>query len=145
MQIIDDVRSKGGKILSFTSYCGGLPAPDSNNNPLGYKFSWSARGVLLASTNTAIFLQDGAVCFVCHCVTRLESLSPFARSGEKKEIPGKDLFDSYHLDHIPELNADMETYPNRNSLHYIDVYGISTTQTMIRGTYRNKGTQLFSC
>ena len=59
MQIIDDVKSKGGKILSFTSYCGGLPAPDSNNNPLGYKFSWSARGVLLASTNNAIFLQDG--------------------------------------------------------------------------------------
>jgi saccharopine dehydrogenase-like NADP-dependent oxidoreductase len=59
MQIIDDVKSKGGKILLFTSYCGGLPAPDSNNNPLGYKFSWSARGVLLASTNNAIFLQDG--------------------------------------------------------------------------------------
>jgi hypothetical protein len=61
MQIIDDVKSKGGKILSFTSYCGGLPAPDSNNNPLGYKFSWSARGVLLASTNNAIFLQDGTL------------------------------------------------------------------------------------
>jgi saccharopine dehydrogenase (NADP+, L-glutamate forming) len=117
MQIIDDVKSKGGKILLFTSYCGGLPAPDSNNNPLGYKFSWSARGVLLASTNNAIFLQDG----------------------EKKEIAGKDLFDSFHLDYIPELSAEYETYPNRNSLQYIDVYGISTTQTMIRGTYRNKG------
>jgi len=117
MQIIDSVKSKGGKILLFTSYCGGLPAPDSNNNPLGYKFSWSARGVLLASTNTAIFLENG----------------------QKKEIPGKDLFDSFHIDHIPELNADLETYPNRNSLQYIDTYGISTTQTMIRGTYRNKG------
>jgi len=117
MQIIDDVKSKGGKITSFTSYCGGLPAPDSNNNPLGYKFSWSARGVLLASTNTAIFLQDG----------------------EKKETPGKDLFESFHLDFIPELNTYMETYPNRNSLQYIDIYGIPETQTMIRGTYRNKG------
>jgi hypothetical protein len=64
----------------------------------------------------------------------------WASQGEKKEIAGKDLFDSFHLDYIPELSAEYETYPNRNSLQYIDVYGISTTQTMIRGTYRNKGT-----
>lgn len=140
MQIIDDVHAKGGKIVSFTSYCGGLPAPDSNNNPLGYKFSWSARGVLLASTNSAVFLQDGGHFF--HFRGNLV-VNHLHCSGEKKEIPGKDLFDSFHLDHIPELNTDMESYPNRNSLQYIDIYGIPSTKTMIRGTYRNKGGFLF--
>ena len=49
------------QIISFTSYCGGLPAPEDSNNPLGYKFSWSARGVLLAATNSAKFIEDGKV------------------------------------------------------------------------------------
>ena len=48
LKIINEVHAKGGKILSFRSFCGGLPAPEASNNPLGYKFSWSARGVLLA-------------------------------------------------------------------------------------------------
>ena len=61
IKTIDEVHSKGGKILSFLSYCGGLPAPEASNNPLGYKFSWSARGVLLALRNSARFWQDGKV------------------------------------------------------------------------------------
>jgi len=52
MKVIHDVERRGGKIVSFTSYCGGLPAPDSNNNPFGYKLSWAPRGVLLASVTT---------------------------------------------------------------------------------------------
>jgi len=59
MRIIDEVKSKGGKIVSFSSYCGGLPAPQDNNNPFGYKLSWSPRGVLLASRNDALFLDEG--------------------------------------------------------------------------------------
>lgn len=49
MKIIDKVHAEGGKVLEFTSYCGGLPCPEDNNNPYGYKFSWSPRGVLLAA------------------------------------------------------------------------------------------------
>lgn len=55
MRVIDSVRAKKGKITSFTSYCGGLPHPEDNNNPLGYKLSWAPRGVLLASKNDAFF------------------------------------------------------------------------------------------
>jgi saccharopine dehydrogenase (NADP+, L-glutamate forming) len=62
IKTIDQVHSKGGKILSFVSYCGGLPAPEASNNPLGYKFSWSSRGVLLALRNSARYWKDGKVC-----------------------------------------------------------------------------------
>jgi len=117
MQIIDDVTSKGGKITSFTSYCGGLPAPEDNNNPLGYKFSWSPRGVLLAGRNDARFLEDG----------------------QEKVIPGHSLFLNSWTEHIDILSDDYETYPNRNSLPYIELYGLKDTKKMIRGTFRNKG------
>lgn len=116
MRIIDAVRKRGGEITSFTSYCGGLPAPEDNNNPLGYKLSWAPRGVLLASRNTAHFLKDG----------------------KDVTIPGEVLFDNYQEFEIPDLGV-FEGYPNRNSKQYIDVYGIQSTQTIIRGTFRNKG------
>jgi len=117
MKIIDEVKSKGGKITSFSSYCGGLPAPQDNNNPFGYKVSWSPRGVLLASRNDALFLEDG----------------------NEVTIPGKVLFDNYGTELIEELGVEFEHYPNRNSLQYIDLYGLQDTKKMIRGTYRNKG------
>jgi saccharopine dehydrogenase-like NADP-dependent oxidoreductase len=59
MRIIHDVEEKGGKIVSFFSYCGGLPAPESNTNPFGYKFSWSPRGVVLAGRNEGYYLKEG--------------------------------------------------------------------------------------
>jgi len=118
MRIIDSVRKKSGRVLSFTSYCGGLPAPVDNNNPLGFKFSWTPRGVLLASRNDAIFLEDG----------------------KQVTIPGKELFERYRKEKVEELGGEeYETYPNRNSLQYIGMYGLDGVQTMIRGTYRNKG------
>jgi saccharopine dehydrogenase (NADP+, L-glutamate forming)/spermidine synthase len=116
MRIINDVHHRGGKILSFTSYCGGLPSPDCNDNPFGYKLSWAPRGVLLASRNDATFLQDGKDVF----------------------IPGKVLFDNYKLFNIEGL-GEFEGYPNRNSKQYIDIYGIPEVQTIVRGTFRNKG------
>jgi predicted transposase YbfD/YdcC len=59
MEMFDKVKSKGGIITSFVSWCGGLPAPEVSNNPLGYKFSWSPKGVLLAGLNSAKFKRDG--------------------------------------------------------------------------------------
>ena len=64
MRIFDDVRSKGGRITSFVSWCGGLPAPEASDNPLGYKFSWSPRGVLTAGLNDAQFKRNGKVGFL---------------------------------------------------------------------------------
>lgn len=116
MRIIHEVEEKGGEIQGFTSYCGGLPAPEANTNPFGYKFSWSPIGVLLAGKNSAQFLKNGKEVFV-----QPENL--FA-----------------HPELIPiEGLGEFEGYPNRNSLPYIELYGIHDTETMLRGTLRNKG------
>lgn len=116
MRIIHQVQNNGGKIISFSSYCGALPAPEANTNPFGYKFSWSPKGVLLASKNSARYLKD------------------------KKDISisAEKLFENYNIKYVPGV-GHFEDYPNRNSLPYIDVYGIHTTETMYRGTLRNVG------
>ncbi|MBC7249752.1 MAG: saccharopine dehydrogenase NADP-binding domain-containing protein [Anaerolineae bacterium] len=119
MRVIHRVQEGGGEITSFTSYCGGLPAPEANTNPLGYKFSWSPKGVLLAGKNPARFLKDGQVI----------------------NIPGEELFDHYWT--VPvEIDGqviDFEGYPNRDSLPYMETYGITSARTMFRGTLRNVG------
>ncbi|NHJ01245.1 MAG: saccharopine dehydrogenase [Candidatus Heimdallarchaeota archaeon] len=122
-KIVDKVHKEGGEILSFKSYTGGLPAPDANTNPWGYKLSWSPRGVILAGRNPAKYLENGKIV----------------------EIPGEDLFDHYIPFYIPEKGPGdeeelgmLEGYPNRNSIEpYIDVYEIPETKTIIRGTLRN--------
>ncbi len=116
MRIIHEVEKKGGEILSFTSYCGGLPAPEANTNPFGYKFSWSPIGVLLAGKNSAKYLKDGQEIF----------------------IPSEDLFDNYSIIGIEGL-GEFEGYLNRNSLPYMQLYRIQSTKTMLRGTLRYKG------
>lgn len=116
MRIIHEVEEKGGEITSFISYCGGLPAPEANTNPFGYKFSWSPMGVLLAGKNSAQYIKDGQQIFI----------SP------------EDLFENYNIIQIEGL-GDFEGYPNRNSLPYIDLYNIKSTKTMLRGTLRNIG------
>jgi saccharopine dehydrogenase (NADP+, L-glutamate forming) len=116
MKIIDEVHQEGGKIRHFYSFCGGLPAPEDNDNPFGYKFSWSPKGVVLASRNSAKFLEDGKVV----------------------EIEGKDLFSNYWKDEIEEL-GEFEVYPNRDSVPYQKVYGIEEAETVLRGTYRYSG------
>jgi saccharopine dehydrogenase-like NADP-dependent oxidoreductase len=116
MRIIHEVERKGGKVISFMSYCGGLPAPEANTNPYGYKFSWSPKGVLLAGKNDGRYRKDG----------------------EEISVPGKDLFSHYwhlHIDPIGELEA----YPNRDSLGYVELYGLEGIPTMFRGTLRYKG------
>jgi len=116
MKIIDEVHSNNGKIMSFTSFTGGLPAPDANNNPFGYKLSWSPRGVLLAGRNDAHFL----------------------RNGKQVKIPGPELFENYEIMEVPGIGK-FEGYPNRDSLSYIEIYNIPETKTMLRGTFRNIG------
>lgn len=116
MKIIHKVESEGGKVLHFHSYCGGLPAPEHNDNPFGYKFSWSPRGVVLASRNSARYLEDGKIV----------------------EIPGRDLFANPWVETIEGLGT-FEVYPNRDSLPYREQYGLKDALTVIRGTYRNPG------
>ncbi len=116
MKIIDEVHEEGGKINHFYSYCGGLPAPADNDNPFGYKFSWSPKGVVLASRNSAKFLENGEVV----------------------NIEGKDLFLNKRPETVEGL-GDFEVYPNRDSMTYLKIYGLEEAQTVMRGTYRNIG------
>jgi saccharopine dehydrogenase-like NADP-dependent oxidoreductase len=117
MRVFDDVAGRGGKITSFRSYCGGLPAPESNTNPWGYKFSWSPKGVLLAGRNPGRYLEDGKVV----------------------EIAGPDLFDHHWpMPAIPDA-VPLEAYPNRDSIPYKDLYGLEHARTVFRGTLRYPG------
>ncbi len=115
MQIIHDVQSRGGKVTEFISVCGGLPAPDANNNPFGYKFSWSPKGVLLAGNNSARYIDKGTL----------------------KEISADDLFHSTTPMEIEGRN--FEAYPNRDSTSYEQVYGLEGIDLLMRGTLRYAG------
>eukprot|EP01083_Nonionella_stella_P092677 259497_1 len=116
MKIIDEARASGGRVRSFESVCGGLPAPECARNPLRYKFSWNPRGVLTASLNGARYMRDGKVV----------------------EITGEDLLSSAEPAYIHPAFA-LEQLPNRDSLAYIEQYGLSDAQTMFRGTLRYAG------
>jgi saccharopine dehydrogenase-like NADP-dependent oxidoreductase len=116
MRVIDRAHGAGGEVKAFRSFCGGLPAPEANDNPLGYKFSWSPRGVVLAGRNDARYLENG------HIV----------------EVPNERLFARHYVTWVSGL-GDYEAYPNRDSLPYIERYGIPEAKTMYRGTLRNLG------
>lgn len=117
MRIIDAIHAKGGKVEEFYSLCGALPAPESSNdNPFRYKFSWSPKGVVLAGNNEAVYKKQGKVV----------------------HIPTENLFKDVFTIDFPELES-LEVYPNRDSLSYIDIYGIPEAKTMFRGTLRYKG------
>jgi saccharopine dehydrogenase-like NADP-dependent oxidoreductase len=116
MKMIHEVAHKGGRVISFESICGGLPAPEANDNPFGYKFSWSPRGVLLAGRNSAHFLKDG----------------------QDRVIENRDLFRTVGIKSIRGLGW-LEYYPNRDSMLYQDLYGLKEARTIFRGTFRNSG------
>jgi saccharopine dehydrogenase-like NADP-dependent oxidoreductase len=116
MRIIDGVRARGGRVISFRSYCGGLPAPEANTNPWGYKFSWSPRAVILASRNAGRYREEG----------------------REIDVPGEELFADCRLVSVPGA-GEFERYPNRDSLPYIGTYGLESAETMFRGTLRNVG------
>jgi saccharopine dehydrogenase (NADP+, L-glutamate forming) len=116
VKTIEEVHEAGGKIKSFLSYCGGLPAPECSDNPLGYKFSWSSRGVLLALRNTAKFYQDGKV----------------------EEVSGDQLMGCAKPYFIYPGYAFV-AYPNRDSSIYKERYNIPEADTIIRGTLRYQG------
>ena len=121
MKVIDEAHAAGGKIVEFTSFCGGLPAPDCNDNPFGYKFSWAPRGVLLASAQPAKFYRDGQE-------VAIAAGTLFVRPNftQHIEIPAAPFLEGIHF----------EGYPNRDSTQYREIYGIPEASTLIRGTYR---------
>jgi saccharopine dehydrogenase-like NADP-dependent oxidoreductase len=117
MKIIHEIQSKGGTIDAFRSYCGGLIAPESDNNPWNYKFTWNPRNVVLAG-------QGGASCFLDH--------------NEYKYIPYNRLF-SRLIRISVEGYGEFEGYANRDSLSYRKTYGLENIPTIFRGTLRRTG------
>jgi saccharopine dehydrogenase-like NADP-dependent oxidoreductase len=115
-KIIDHVHNNNGKVVEFYSFCGALPAPESADNPFRYKFSWSPKGVLMASRNSAKYKQDGRIV----------------------NVASENLFKDLRYIYFDELGK-FEVYPNRDSLPYIDLYGIPEASTVLRGTIRYIG------
>ncbi len=116
MKLFDEIRSKGGSITSFKSHCGGLVAPESDNNPWHYKISWNPRNILLAGKAGAVYKENG------------------------KEITEKyeDLFnDQRSVDTGNDAIGLLSYYPNRNSLSYIDLYQLHEAETFMRTTLRH--------
>ncbi len=116
MQTIHEIREKGGDIQAFRSYTGGLIAPESDNNPWHYKFTWNPRNVVQAGQGTAQYLEDG----------------------KYKYIPYNRLFGESHLVDIPGM-GEYDAYANRDSLLYRSIYGLDDIPNILRATLRYKG------
>lgn len=117
MEIIDKIKAEGGSILSFESFTGGLIAPETDaNNPWRYKFTWNPRNVVVAGQGTAKFIQENQYKFISYqqLFTRTTNVN----------IPGY---------------GDFQGYANRDSLKYLDTYGLNGVKTLLRGTLRNEG------
>ncbi len=117
MKTINEIREKGGKMLLFESFCGGLVAPESDTNLWNYKFTWAPRNVVLAG-------QGGAAKFI--------------QEGTYKYIPYWNLFRRTEFLEV-EGYGRFEAYSNRDSLKYLDIYGLKDILTLYRGTIRRVG------
>lgn len=113
-KMIDEIEAEGGRIVSFISHCGGLVAPESDDNPWHYKISWNPRNVVMAGKAGAIFKQDGEI----------------------KQWSYQQLFEEKRFIEISGEEV-LCWYPNRDSLAYIPLYGLEEAQTFIRTTLRH--------
>ncbi|MCH2021754.1 MAG: saccharopine dehydrogenase NADP-binding domain-containing protein [Saprospiraceae bacterium] len=116
MQMINSIRAKGGKINAFYSYAGGLVAPESDNNPWHYKFSWNPRNVVLAGQGVSQYLYEHRY----------------------RHTPYHRLFSRSDMVYVPSMGW-YDAYPNRTSLKYKGSYGLDDIPTIMRGTLRYKG------
>jgi len=116
MKMINQVKQDGGKIKSFKSYGSGIPSFEHNNNPYGYKFSWSPRGLLTAAQTPAVYIENG----------------------QKIEVSGENLFESSWLVDVDGLGT-FETYPNRDCTNYIKDYDLKDISDFYRGLLRHPG------
>jgi saccharopine dehydrogenase (NAD+, L-glutamate forming) len=116
-KLIDQVKAKGGEVKGFESYTGGLVAPESDDNPWNYKFTWNPRNVVLAG-------QGGTAKFI--------------KEGKYKYIPYHKLFRRTEIIDVPGFGK-FEGYPNRDSLKYRSIYELDDISTMYRGTLRKVG------
>ena len=117
MHVIDRIRDKGGEMILFESFTGGLVAPESDNNLWNYKFTWNPRNVVVAGQGGAAkFLQEGQFKYI-----------PYHRLFRRTEFLDVEGFGRF------------EAYANRDSLKYQNVYGLEKVKTLYRGTMRRVG------
>ena len=114
MSILDRIRAEGGTVQSFISHCGGLVAPESDNNPWHYKISWNPRNVVTAG-------RDGA---------------SFKQNGEITHFTQQQIFEKIRLIDIDDA-GEYAWYPNRDSVSYIPLYRLENISTFIRTTLRH--------
>ncbi len=116
MKVIDEIKAKGGELVSFKSSTGGLIAPEYDNNPWNYKFTWNPRNVVVAGQSVAQYIDHG----------------------KYKYVPYQQLFK--RIEKVSVLDAgEFEMYPNRDSLSYRETYGLEDIPTLLRGTLRRPG------
>jgi saccharopine dehydrogenase-like NADP-dependent oxidoreductase len=117
MKVLDNIREKGGRIILFESFTGGLVAPENDNNLWNYKFTWNPRNVVIAGQGgPAKFLQEGTYKYI-----------PYNRLFRRTEFINIDGYGQF------------EVYANRDSLKYQNIYGLNDTKTLYRGTIRRVG------
>jgi len=117
MEIIHRLKEQGAEIISFESYTGGLVAPASDDNLWGYKISWNPRNVILAgSSGHAMYREDNKL----------------------RMVPYYNLFDQVDTV-VASDGVRYDAYPNRNSVHYLELYGLEKVQKLVRGTLRKQG------
>ena len=116
MNVINRIKESGGELTSFYSFTGGLVAPESDNNPWNYKFTWNPRNVVLAGNG----------------------VSQFIKNGRYKYIPYHRLFDRVMTRKVLQF-GDFEVYANRDSLKYRGIYNLKNIPSMYRGTIRRPG------
>jgi saccharopine dehydrogenase-like NADP-dependent oxidoreductase len=115
-KLIDEIKAKGGRLKAFRSYTGGLVAPENDDNPWHYKFSWAPRNVVMAGQGTAQYIEDGKLRYV-----------PYNR-----------LFAQHRTIQVPGM-GEYEVYVNRDSLLYRELYDLGPIPNLFRGTIRHKG------
>lgn len=114
MQIFDDIKSRNGTIVSFISHCGGLIAPESDDNPWHYKISWNPVNIVNAGKTGAVYKLHNEI----------------------TELDYYEVFDNCETVNIDGL-GNYAWYPNRNSLPYSSLYGLEDTPTFLRTTLRH--------
>jgi saccharopine dehydrogenase-like NADP-dependent oxidoreductase len=114
--ILDEIKEEGGRVISLDSYGSGLPSFESNNNPMGYKFSWDPRTVLVAAQTAAAYL----------------------RNGKRIEVPGDKLFEHFWYVDIDGLGV-FESYPNKDVQKYVKPFGLDEDVSFYRGLLRFPG------
>ncbi len=114
MKVVDAAKARGWKVVSYESFCGGLPVAEQADNPLGYKFSWSPGAAIKASRSQAIFIKNGK---------RIVTDEPL------KFVEDGDF----------SVAMKFEVYPNRDSTVFMERFGMKDCETFVRGTIRFKG------